>query len=251
MSTTSKPASPIEAVILAGGKGTRLRPYTTTLPKPLMPVGDRPILEIMISQLQAVGVGKITIAVNHMADLIMAFFGNGERFGVKIEYSIEDRPLGTVGPLRLIRDLPEHFLVMNGDVLTDLDYADVYCTHVRGTAPLTIATFQRDTLIDFGVLEIDAVEGRLTGFREKPKYHFDVSMGVYAFSRSLLSRIPAGRSYGIDTLVLDLLQAGVPVKAYPFHGYWLDIGRPEDYDRANQDAGDLVKDLVRPREEPA
>ena len=249
MSTTSKPGSPIEAVILAGGKGTRLRPYTTVLPKPLMPVGDRPILEIMISQLQAVGVGKITIAVNHMADLIMAFFGNGERLGVRIEYSIEDRPLGTVGPLRLIRDLPEHFLVMNGDVLTDLDYADVYCTHVRGDAPLTIATFQRDTLIDFGVLEIDAAKSRLTGFREKPTYHFDVSMGVYVFSRSLLSRIPADRPYGIDTLVLDMLQAGLPVKAYPFNGYWLDIGRPEDYDRANQDAGELLKNQVPPREE--
>jgi NDP-sugar pyrophosphorylase family protein len=237
----------MEAVILAGGKGTRLRPYTTTLPKPLMPVGDRPILEIMISQLQAAGVGKITIAVNHMADLIMAFFGNGEKLGVEITYSIEDRPLGTVGPLRQLHDLPEHFLVMNGDVLTDLDYADLYCTHARGTAPLTIATFQRDTQIDFGVLEIDAAEGRLTGFREKPTYHFDVSTGVYAFSRTLIERIPGDRPYGIDNLVLDMLRDGLRVAAYPFQGYWLDIGRPEDYDRANENAGELLKNLLRSR----
>jgi NDP-mannose synthase len=237
----------MEAVILAGGKGTRLRPYTTTLPKPLMPVGDRPILEIMISQLQAAGVGKITIAVNHMADLIMAFFGNGEKFGVRIEYSIEDRPLGTVGPLRLIRDLPEHFLVMNGDVLTDLDYADVFCAHARDNALLTIATYRRDVQIDFGVLEVDAAENRLTGFREKPTYHFDVSAGIYAFSRSLLDRIPAERPYGIDSLVLDLLQAGLKVKAYPFEGYWLDIGRPDDYDNANLNASELLPILLRPR----
>ena len=237
----------MEAVILAGGKGTRLRPYTTTLPKPLMPVGDRPILEIMITQLQAFGVGKITIAVNHMADLIMAFFGNGERFGVEIVYSIEDRPLGTVGPLRLLQDLPEHFLVMNGDVLTDLDYADLYCTHARGNAPLTIATFQRDLQIDFGVLEIDAVESRLTGFREKPTYHFEVSTGVYAFSRTLIERIPVDRPYGIDNLVLGMLQAGERVAAYPCRGYWLDIGRPEDYDRANENVGELLKSLLRTR----
>jgi NDP-mannose synthase len=237
----------MEAVILAGGMGTRLRPYTTTLPKPLMPVGDRPILEIMISQLQEAGVKKITIAVNHMADIIMAFFGKGERFGVELVYSIEDRPLGTVGPLRLIHDLPEHFLVMNGDILTDLDYADLYCSHVRGDAPLTIASFQRDVQIDFGVLEIDNSRSKITGFREKPTYHFDVSMGVYAFSRSLVKRIPVDQPYGIDSLVLELLHAGVGVKAYPFSGYWLDIGRPDDYDRANQEASELLKTLLRSR----
>lgn len=237
----------MEAVILAGGKGTRLRPYTTTLPKPLMPVGDRPILEIMITQLQAAGFEKITIAVNHMADLIMAFFGNGEKLGVKIEYSIEDQPLGTVGPLRLIKDLPEHFLVMNGDVLTDLDYGNLYCTHARDNALLTIATYRRDVQIDFGVLEIDSAKNRLTGFREKPTYNFDVSTGVYAFSRAVIERIPADRSYGIDSLVLDLLRGGLTVKAYPFQGYWLDIGRPDDYDRANLDASELLSSLLRPR----
>jgi NDP-sugar pyrophosphorylase family protein len=237
----------MEAVILAGGKGTRLRPYTTTLPKPLMPVGDRPILEIMITQLQAAGFEKITIAVNHMADLIMAFFGKGEKFGVRIEYSIEDQPLGTVGPLRLIKDLPEHFLVMNGDILTDLDYGNLHRTHARDNALLTIATYSRDVQIDFGVLEIDSAGNRLTGFREKPTYHFDVSTGIYAFSRAVVERIPADGPYGIDSLVLDLLRDGLKVKAYPFQGYWLDIGRPDDYDRANLDASELLPGLLRPR----
>jgi len=223
----------MEAVILAGGKGTRLRPYTTTLPKPLVPVGDRPILEIVIGQLRAAGVKKITIAVNHMADLIMAFFGNGEKLGVEIVYSIEDQPLSTVAPIKLIHNLPEHFLVLNGDVLTDLAYEMLYQAHVKADVGLTIATCQRDVAIDFGVLDLDRQSSRLVGFREKPTYHFDVSMGVYVFSRSVLEHVPEGKPYGIDNLVLDMLRDGHMVKAYPFEGFWLDIGRPDDYERAN------------------
>lgn len=231
----------MEAIILAGGKGTRLRPYTTTLPKPLMPVGERPILEILIGQLREAGVSRITIAVNHMADLIMAFFGNGQKVGVPIAYSMEDKPLGTVGPMTLIESLPEHFLVMNGDILTDLDFAHLYQSHLNSGAPLTIATYQRDTRIDFGVLTIDGDSRRLTGFQEKPTYHFDVSMGAYVFSRSLIDRVPRGIPYGFDSLVLDMLRDGVPINTYPFGGYWLDIGRPDDYDMANQDLDRVIK----------
>jgi NDP-mannose synthase len=223
----------LDAVILAGGKGTRLRPYTTTLPKPLMPVGERPILEIVIGQLRAAGIKKLTMAVNHMADLIMAFFGNGEKFGVEITYSIEDKPLGTVGPVKVIKDLPESFLVMNGDILTDIDYADLYRKHLSSGADLTIATYQRDNKIDFGVLEIDA--GRLIGFREKPVYHFNVSMGIYVFNRALLDRVPPNQHFGIDNLVLGMLADKYPINTYPFCGYWLDIGRPDDFDQANRD----------------
>lgn len=225
----------MEAVILAGGKGTRLRPYTTTLPKPLMPVGERPILEIVIGQLRAAGCTKITMAVNHMADIIMAFFGNGEKYGIDIAYSMEDSPLGTVGPIRLIENLPENFLVMNGDILTDINYADLYRKHLHAGASLTIATYQRDSKIDFGVLEIDKNSNRLTAFREKPVYHFDVSMGIYVFHRSLLESIPINQPWGIDNLVLGMLANHQPVNSYPFDGYWLDIGRPDDYDLANQD----------------
>ena len=228
----------MEAVILAGGKGTRLRPYTTTLPKPLMPVGERPILEIVIGQLKAAGIRKITIAVNHMAEIIMAFFGNGEKFGVEITYSMEDKPLGTVGPLKLIKDLPEYFLVMNGDILSDIDYARLFKSHIASGAPFTIATYQRDSKIDFGVLEIDKISHRLTGFIEKPIYHFDVSMGIYVFSRRVMDMVPADQSFGIDNLALRLLDENQPVNIFPFGGYWLDIGRPDDYDKANQDLAD-------------
>src|SRR5262245_11596317 len=133
----------MQAVILAGGKGTRLRPYTTTLPKPLVPVGDRPILSIILDQLKTAGCTKVTMAVNHLAELIMAFFGNGSKLGLEINYSLEERPLGTVGPLRLLDCLPEHFLVMNGDILSDLDYSAMFRQHLKSGAALTIATYTR------------------------------------------------------------------------------------------------------------
>ena len=228
----------MEAIILAGGKGTRLRPYTTTLPKPLMPVGERPILEIVIGQLRAAGIKKITLAVNHMADIIMAFFGNGEKFGVEISYSMEDKPLGTVGPVKLIKDLPEYFLVMNGDILSDIDYAGLIKAHIASGTPLTIATYRRDSKIDFGVLEIDKTSNRLTGFIEKPIYNFDVSMGIYVFSRSLMEMVPANQPFGIDNLALRMLAENLPINTFQFSGYWLDIGRPDDYDKANKDLAD-------------
>ena len=172
----------LEAVILAGGKGTRLRPYTTAFPKPLVPVGDRPILGIVVDQLREAGVKKITITVNHLAEIIMAFFGNGERFGVDIAYSLEEKPLGTVAPVKLIKGLPDHFLVMNGDLLTDIDYRKLCESHIASGAKLTVATYQRDARIDFGVLEFNESTNRVVSFREKPTYHFSVSTGVYAVS---------------------------------------------------------------------
>lgn len=232
----------MEAVILAGGKGTRLRPFTITLPKPLMPVGERPILEVVIGQLKSKGVTKITIAVNHMADIIMAFFGSGDKYGLRIEYSIEDKALSTVAPVKLIKDLPEYFIVMNGDILTDIDYADLYKNHIKSGALFTIATYQREVKIDFGVLDITSNELGITGFREKPLFKFDVSMGIYVFSRSLLDRVPFNSPYGIDNLVLDMLRTGTHINAYPFNGYWLDIGRPDDYDQANRDIDKILKE---------
>jgi NDP-sugar pyrophosphorylase family protein len=225
----------MEAVILAGGRGTRLKPYTTTLPKPLVPVGEHPILSIILTQLRGAGFRKVTLAVNHMAELIMSFFRSGEQFDLELAYSIETTALGTVGPLTLIPDLPEHFLVMNGDILTDIDYNSLFEAHLKSDVELTIATYERDLLVDFGVLDIANNSGRITGFSEKPTYHFNVSMGVYVFARRLLERIPQNTPYGLDDLVLDMLRTHAPINAYSYRGYWLDLGRPDDYDRANED----------------
>lgn len=219
------------AILLAGGKGTRLRPYTVVLPKPLMPIGEYPILEVVIRQLARSGFDRITLAVNHQAELIKAFFGDGTKWGVAIDYSLEDRPLGTMGPLRLISDLPEHFLVMNGDILTDLNFASFHQRHVAGDRLFTISSHHRQHTIDYGVLEKDA-SGHLAGFREKPMTEFEVSMGVYMVSRKVLDVIPANQSYGFDQLMLDLIKTARKVHIERFHGYWLDIGRPDDYMQA-------------------
>ncbi len=219
------------AVILAGGRGTRLRPYTIVLPKPLMPIGDYPILEVVIRQLARSGFDRITLAVNHQAELIKAFFMDGGKWGVTIDYSLEDRQLSTMGPLRLIHDLPENFLVMNGDILTDLDFCAFHDGHVREGNLFTISSHRREHTIDYGVLESDAT-GRLTGFREKPKTEFEISMGVYMVSRDVLQFIPDGVAFGFDTLMLDLIAAGRDVKVENYLGYWLDIGRPDDYAEA-------------------
>lgn len=223
----------MHAVILAGGKGVRLRPYTTTLPKPLVPIGDQhAILEIVLRQLASAGFTSCTIAIGHLGHIIRAYVGNGARWGLRVGYSTEDSPLGTMGPLLTMMDrLPEHFLVMNGDILTDLDYADVLNSHSTSGAPLTIATYARQVRIDFGVLTTES--DRVVAFTEKPSVDYRVSMGVYGLSRDTLASYTPGLPLGFDELVLDLLKTETPPHAYPFDGYWLDIGRPDDYDRAN------------------
>ena len=221
----------MKAIILAGGKGTRLKPYTYILPKPLVPVGERPILAILIDQLKKSGVKEIVLCVNHMAELIMAYFGNGENFGVSITYSMEEQPLGTIAPLKLIRDLPEHFLLMNGDLLTDIDFKDIYNYHITSDALVTVGAYKRQVHIDFGVLQVE--DGVLKGFTEKPRFDYSVSMGIYVFSRKVLDFVPDGRPYGFDDLMLHLLEKKKRVNVYPFDGYWLDIGRPEDFEQAN------------------
>lgn len=219
------------AVILAGGKGTRLRPYTVVLPKPLMPIGEYPILEVIIRQLVSAGFDHITLAVNHQAEIIKAFFQDGAKWDIKIDYSLEDKPLSTMAPLRLINDLPENFLVMNGDILTDLSFSELFEEHVSKNNIFTISSHVREQKIDYGVLETDA-DGYLSGFREKPKSQYLVSMGVYMASRRIMDFIPKEQSYGFDNLMLDLIAAGRPAVVRKFDGYWLDIGRPDDYMQA-------------------
>lgn len=219
------------AIILAGGKGTRLRPYTVVLPKPLMPIGEYPILEVIVRQLVQHGFDHITMAVNHQAEIIRAFFQDGAKWGVKIDYSLEDKPLSTMAPLRLIRDLPENFMVMNGDILSDLNYSEFFEEHASSNNIFTISAYMREQKVDYGVLEMDA-SNHLTGFREKPSTEYLVSMGVYMASRRILNFIPEGKSYGFDNLMLDMLAAGKPATVRKFNGYWLDIGRPDDYIQA-------------------
>jgi NDP-sugar pyrophosphorylase family protein len=222
------------AIILAGGKGARLRPYTVVLPKPLMPIGDCPILEVIVKQLARDHFDHITMAVNHQANIIKAFFGDGERWGVRIDYSLESRPLSTIAPLSLIPDLPENFLLLNGDVLTDLNFERLYENHVTEERLFTIAASRRTHTIDYGVLHMDQ-DHLLTGFSEKPTATYLVSMGIYAVNRSVLSLIPPDQPYGFDTLMLDLLARGQQVRVEPHQGYWLDIGRPDDYAQAIDD----------------
>jgi len=229
------------AVILAGGKGTRLKPYTISLPKPLVPVGDMPILEIIIRQLTKSGFDHITITINHMADIIRAFCGDGSKWGTKIDYSLEDKPLSTMGPLKLIKDLPENFLVMNGDVLTDLDFDSFYNNHVISKNIFTISAYSRDQKVDYGVLEVGN-DNRLVDFVEKPVNRYNVSMGVYMANREILDYIPENQLYGFDHLMLDLIRYQKPATVKIHSGYWLDIGRPDDYEKACNDIeGNKIK----------
>jgi len=229
----------MRAIILAGGKGTRLRPYTTLVPKPLVPLGGKySILEIIIMQLAKAGVTHVTLAVNHLSHLIMAYFGDGERFGVKLDYSLEDGELSTIGPLTLIDDLPENFLVMNGDILCNLDYRTFFDSHVGAGSQISVSAYRRQVKIDFGVLRYGE-DGRLNEFQEKPSYDFDVSMGVYCLNRSVIDALPRGMKYGFDDLMNDGLTNGQNIDIRPFSGYWLDIGRPDDYEYADDNFTEL------------
>ena len=223
----------MRAIILAGGKGTRLRPYTTLIPKPLVPLGGKySILEIIIMQLARSGFTNVTLAVNHLSHLIMAYFGDGSRLGVKLDYSLEEGELSTIGPLTLIDDLPEDFLVMNGDILCNLDYRTFFDAHVQTGSRISVSAYRRQVEIDFGVLRYDEA-GHLSEFQEKPTFDFDVSMGIYCINRSVIEALPCGAPYGFDNLMIDGLADGHCIDIRPFSGYWLDIGRPDDYEYAD------------------
>jgi NDP-sugar pyrophosphorylase family protein len=226
------------AIILAGGKGTRLKPYTMTLPKPLVPLGERPILEIIILQLKKSGFNHITITVNHMAEIIKAFFGDGSKWNILIDYTFETKPLSTMGPLTLVENLPENFLVMNGDVLTDLNFASFYDNHVQNNSIYTICAHRRKEKIDYGLLHCDG-NNFLTQFEEKPDYDFLVSTGVYMLNRSVVQHIPENTFFGFDHLMYRLLEIKNPAKVYEYDGFWLDIGRPSDYELATQKINEL------------
>ena len=234
----------MHAVILAGGKGVRLRPYTTALPKPLVPLGDDDvIIDVILRQLAMQGFTSVTLAINHLGALIKAYVGNGSRWGLTVDYAHEQIPLGTFGPLVQIRDqLPESFLVMNGDILTDLRFDRFLAEHVASAAPLTVATYPAENKVEFGVLDI--VDEHICGFTEKPSMTYHVSMGVYAMSRSVLDDYEPGLPCGADQLILDLLRRHDYPLSYPFCGLWRDIGRPGDYDEVNACFPELISQLV-------
>lgn len=234
-----------DVVVLAGGTGTRLRPYTTVLPKPLMPVGDMPVLEILLRRLAAAGFVRVNLAVGHLAELIEAYFGDGSRFGVELVYWREDEPLGTAGPIARMGLDGDRVLVMNGDLLTTLDFAPLLDGHRSSGAAATIAVLCREVPIDFGVVHLDGET--VASFEEKPVLSYNVSMGVYVFERRVVELIPSGGHYDFPELLSSVLERGWPVHAYRSGDFWLDIGQPEDYKLALDSFADVRDELLPPQ----
>lgn len=221
----------MQAVILAGGRGTRLVPFTKVFPKPLVPVGDKPILDTILRQLKYFGFTHVTLAVGHMAEMIQAYFHNGERYGLDIDYSFEEHPLGTAGPLARIPHLEDRFLVMNGDLITNLNYREFFAFHKKQGGIATIGTCQKDFKIDLGIIQNDE-NFVIQDYIEKPIYKFKVSMGIYIFERDVMQYIEPNTYLDFPDLVKRLLSNGQMVVSYPFNSYWLDIGNHSDYEKA-------------------
>ncbi|MDP9225064.1 MAG: sugar phosphate nucleotidyltransferase [Actinomycetota bacterium] len=232
-----------DVVVLAGGTGTRLRPYTTVLPKPLMPIGDMPVLEILLRRLAAAGFGRVNLAVGHLAELIEAYFGDGRRYGIELVYWREHEPLGTAGPLAEIELTSERALVMNGDLLTTLEFSALVDAHIASNVAATLAVLSREVPIDFGVVHVDG--DTVAAFDEKPVMTYDVSMGVYVFEQRVLQLIPHGVKYDFPDLLGAVLERGWPVHAHRSTDFWLDIGRMDDYELALEQFED-VRDALLP-----
>lgn len=222
----------LQAVVLAGGKGTRLKPFTSVLPKPLMPIGDYTILEVTVRQLKHYDFTKITMTVNHLKELIQSFFSDGNKWGVTINYSMEEKPLGTAAPIKLIDNLDENFLVLNGDILTNINLKDLYEFHINNNNLLTIATYKKKVKVDLGVLNVK--NGVVKDYIEKPIKSYDVSMGIYVFNIKVLDLINYNEYLDIPDLVKLMIQNDLSVSIFEHSGIWLDIGRPEDYETACQ-----------------
>lgn len=224
----------MRAVVLAGGKGTRLRPYTTVFPKPLMPLGDVPILDIVLRQLVSAGFDDITLSVGYLAELVRAYCGDGSRYGVALRYLHEDTPLGTVGPVGLLDDFDGPLLLMNGDILTELPFGKVWEYHNANGGLVTVALNRRPLTINFGV--VDAMEGnQIRRYVEKPTLDYLVGMGICVLNPAVAPFIERGKRMDLPDLIAALLAAGKPVVGWETDAYWLDIGRPDDYARAQSD----------------
>ena len=227
----------MKAILLAGGKGTRLRPFTHVFPKPLMPLGDddpMPIIEVVLRRLARFGFGDVTIITGYLTELIEAFCGDGSRFGCRVDYVREVEPLGTAGGLTLIDRPDEPVLVINGDILTTLDFAAMHRFHRDRGASATIASYPREVKIDFGVLEFGDDPHVLAGYREKPEFSFQVSMGLYILSPEAWDHLTPGRFLPMPDLLESMREDGKPVHCFKQPCYWLDIGRHDDYAAANE-----------------
>jgi NDP-sugar pyrophosphorylase family protein len=238
----------VKAVVLAGGKGTRLAPYTRIIPKPMMPIGDKAILEIMLYQLRRAGINEIILTVGHLAGLMRAYFQDGSQMGVSICYSYEDHPLGTAGPLGLIDGLDETFLVCNGDILTTLNIQELIKFHKLNQGVATIASHHREVNIDLGVIEING-DQTITGYQEKPTVNYLVSMGLYIFEPIILQYIQKDQFLDFPDLIKILIAEKKKVVAYQFDGYWEDLGRADDYEQANIDFSKMRSQFL-PEEDP-
>jgi NDP-sugar pyrophosphorylase family protein len=221
------------AVLLAGGLGSRLHPYTMNIPKPLLPLGDVPVVEVVLRQLADQGFGRVVITVGHLAPLVAAFLGDGSRYGLRLDFQLEDQPLGTAGPLRAVADLDEDFLVMNGDLLTTMDFAGLVTRHRAAGAAGSIALTRRTVAIDYGVVHVTP-EQTLDRYQEKPTFDYLVSTGINVLSRRAVELVPEGR-YDMPDLMTDLAASGAIVRCEETDAYWQDIGRIDDYERASSD----------------
>ena len=218
----------MQAVLLAGGKGTRLKPFTMVFPKPLVPLDDVPVIEVLVRQLAAHGITDLTVVTGHLAELIQTFLGDGSRFGVRIKYFRENTPLDTAGCLGMLEPPDEPFLVMNGDLLTTLNFNNLAAFHRGQQASATIAACEKSVTIDLGVLQVDG-RGRLTEYLEKPEHRFLVSMGIYCFEPEVCELVRPGERIAMPDLILRMREMGKTVSCYRENCYWLDIGRPDDY----------------------
>lgn len=229
----------MQAIILAGGKGARLRPYTNIIPKPLLPIDNMPILEIILKQLKKHEFTEVVITIGHLGEIIKAYFGDGKKFGLKIRYSLEEKSLGTVGALSIISNLDDNFLVMNGDILCNIDFSNLYDFHIKKNKKATIVTCKKSIKLSLGVVKCKG--GKLIDYIEKPEYKFDVSTGIYILNKKVVSLIPFNEYYDFPTLIKDIIQ-GENINVYKFNGYWFDIGTPEDYNQA-QDSFIELRDI--------
>lgn len=218
----------MQAIILAGGKGARLRPYTNVIPKPLLPIDNMPILEIILRQLREYKFTEVVITIGHLGEIIKAYFGDGKKFGLKIRYSLEKKPLGTVGALSIINNLDDDFLVMNGDILCNIHFSDLYNFHIKNHKKVTIVICRKSLKLSLGVIKCK--DGKLVDYIEKPEYKFDVSTGIYMLSKEVVSLIPFNEYYDFPTLIKSII-IEEDINVYRFKGYWFDIGTPEDYNQ--------------------
>ncbi|HEY8911157.1 MAG TPA: sugar phosphate nucleotidyltransferase [Desulfosporosinus sp.] len=223
----------MQTIILAGGKGSRLDPYTRILPKPLFPIGDKPIAAILVHQLQSAGADEIIMCLGYLADLIRLYFQDGSQFGVPIRYSVETEPLGTAGPLRLVNDLEDDFLVVNGDELTTLDFRALYEHHLAMQADMTVAVQKKAVSSSFGVLEIK--DGQVTAYAEKPTLNYWASMGIYVINKRILSLIPENKRFDMPDLVQSLLSEHAQVVSFESQDLWFDIGTMGDLEKAKEE----------------